>query len=55
MLARTRAIPRKYGTFPKKWAEHVRTKHVLTPEQFVRRSTALTAETFGINDRGVLR
>jgi len=46
--------PRKYGTFPKKWAEYVRAKQVLTPEQFVRQSSALTAETFGIQDRGVL-
>ena len=46
--------PRKYGTFPKKWAEYVREKKVLTPEAFVRQSSALTAETFGIKDRGVL-
>jgi len=46
--------PRKYGTFPKKWAEYVRGKKVLTPEQFVRQSSALTAETFGIKDRGVV-
>jgi len=46
--------PRKYGTFPKKWAEYVRGKKVLTPEAFVRQSSALTAETFGIKDRGVL-
>ena len=46
--------PRKYGTFPKKWAEYVREKKVLTPEQFVRQSSALTAETFGIRDRGFL-
>ena len=46
--------PRKYGTFPKKWAEYVRAKQVLTPEQFVRQSSALTAETFGIRDRGVV-
>jgi len=46
--------PRKYGTFPKKWAEYVRGKKVLTPEQFVRQSSSLTAETFGITDRGVL-
>jgi N-acyl-D-aspartate/D-glutamate deacylase len=46
--------PRKYGTFPKKWAEYVREKKVLTPEAFVHRSSALTAETFGIKDRGVL-
>ena len=46
--------PRKYGTFPKKWAEYVRGRKVLTPEQFVRQSSALTAETFGIKDRGVV-
>src|SRR5688500_10104284 len=46
--------PRKYGTFPKKWAEYVLAKKVLTPEAFVHRSSALTAETFGIKDRGVL-
>jgi len=46
--------PRKYGTFPKKWAEYVQAKKVLTPEAFVNRSSALTAETFGIKDRGVL-
>jgi N-acyl-D-aspartate/D-glutamate deacylase len=46
--------PRKYGTFPKKWSEYVLGKKVLTPEQFVRQSSALTAETFGIKDRGVL-
>jgi N-acyl-D-amino-acid deacylase len=46
--------PRKYGTFPKKWAEYVREKKVMTPEAFVRQSSALTAETFGIKDRGVI-
>ena len=46
--------PRKYGTFPKKWAEYVRGKKILTPEAFVHQSSALTAQTFGIKDRGVL-
>ena len=46
--------PRKYGTFPKKWADYVREKKILTPEEFVRRSSGLTAETFKIKDRGVL-
>ena len=46
--------PRKYGTFPKKWSEYVQTKKILTPEAFVRQSSGLTAETFGIKDRGVL-
>jgi N-acyl-D-aspartate/D-glutamate deacylase len=46
--------PRKYGTFPKKWAEYVKEKKVLTPEAFVHQSSALTAQTFGLRDRGVL-
>jgi N-acyl-D-aspartate/D-glutamate deacylase len=46
--------PRKYGTFAKKWSEYVQAKKVLTPEAFVRQSSALTAETFGIKNRGVL-
>jgi N-acyl-D-amino-acid deacylase len=46
--------PRKYGSFPKKWAEYVQAKKIMTPEAFVRQSSALTAETFGIKDRGVL-
>lgn len=46
--------PRKYGTFPKKWSEYVRGKKVLTPEQFVHQSSALTAQTFGIKDRGLI-
>ena len=46
--------PRKYGTFPKKWAEYVRRTKILTPEQFVRQSSSLTAQTFGIEGRGVL-
>jgi N-acyl-D-aspartate/D-glutamate deacylase len=46
--------PRKYGTFPKKWSEYVRGKKILTPEAFVHQSSQLTAQTFGIKDRGVL-
>ena len=46
--------PRKYGTFPKKWSEYVRGKKILTPEAFVHQSSQLTAQTFGIKDRGVI-
>jgi len=46
--------PRKYGTFPKKWSEYVRGKKILTPEAFVHQSSELTAQTFGIKDRGTL-
>ncbi|MEM6771818.1 MAG: amidohydrolase family protein, partial [Bacteroidota bacterium] len=51
----TNAHPRKYGTFPKKIREFVREKQVLSLGQMIRQSTQLTAETFGIPERGSLR
>src|SRR6476620_1705069 len=39
--------PRKYGTFPKIFAEYVRAKKVLTLQQAVERSSARTAKMFG--------
>jgi N-acyl-D-aspartate/D-glutamate deacylase len=47
--------PRKYGTFPLIWRKLVREDRVLTPQQFVRRSTGLTADIYGLKDRGYLR
>lgn len=47
--------PRKYGTFPLRWARFVRDDPVMTPAQFVRRSSAQTAEIFGVEQRGYLR
>jgi N-acyl-D-aspartate/D-glutamate deacylase len=46
--------PRKYGTFPKVLRDYVYTKHVLTLEQAVHRSSALTAQQLRIKDRGLL-
>ena len=46
--------PRKYGTFPKVLHDYVYTKHLLTIEQAVRRSSALTAQMLRIKDRGLL-
>ena len=46
--------PRKYGTFPKVLHDYVYTKHLLTVEQAVRRSSALTAQMLRIKDRGLL-
>lgn len=46
--------PRKYGTFPKLLREYVYTSHVLTLEQAVHRSSALTAAQLRIVDRGTL-
>ena len=46
--------PRKYGTFPRLLHEFVFTKHVLTLPQAIHRSSALTARTLRLPDRGVL-
>lgn len=46
--------PRKYGTFPKKLREYVFQRHVLTLPQAVHVSSALTAHTLGLEDRGTL-
>jgi len=46
--------PRKYGTFPRLLRQYVFTKHVLTLPQAVHRSSALTAATLRLPDRGVL-
>lgn len=47
--------PRVYGTFARKYDVYVRRRHVLTLRQFIDRSTALTADTFGLTGRGHLR
>ena len=46
--------PRKYATFPKKFKSYVFEQALLTTTEFVYRSTGLTAETFGLCDRGRL-
>lgn len=47
--------PRKYGTFPKKLREYVYNQKVISLEFAVRNSSALTAETFRIPERGLIR
>ena len=47
--------PRKYGTFPKKLHDYVMTSKVISLEFMVRNSSALTAETFRIPERGLIR
>jgi len=46
--------PRKYGTFPLAWTRFVTQGRLLTPEQYVRRSSGLVADTFEIEGRGYL-
>ncbi|HEY3740796.1 MAG TPA: D-aminoacylase [Bryobacteraceae bacterium] len=47
--------PRSYGTNSRVLAEYVRTRHVLTLEDAIRRMTSLPARTFSFHDRGQLR
>ena len=51
----TNAHPRKYGTFSKKIREYIVEKQTLTLEEMIRKSSALTAKTFGIQKRGKLQ
>jgi N-acyl-D-aspartate/D-glutamate deacylase len=47
--------PRLFGTFPRVLAHYVRKRGVLSVEEAVRRMTSLSAETFGITERGRIR
>src|SRR5436309_12961793 len=47
--------PRKYGTFPRKLREYVYTQKLVSLPFAVRNSSALTAETFRIPERGLIR
>lgn len=47
--------PRQYATFPKKYATYVKKNHVITMTGFIHRSTGLSAEILGLQQRGYLR
>jgi len=47
--------PRKYGTFPRKLREYVYNRKLIGLSFAVRNSSALTAETFRIPERGLIR
>jgi N-acyl-D-aspartate/D-glutamate deacylase len=47
--------PRKYGTFPRKLREYVYTEKLISLPFAIRNSSALTAETFRIPERGLVR
>ncbi len=47
--------PRGYASFPRQWTNYVVDQKVLTPVQFVHRSTGLPADTFHLTDRGYIR
>jgi N-acyl-D-aspartate/D-glutamate deacylase len=47
--------PRAFGSFARKYAEYVVRRRVVSLRDFIERSTRLTADTFGLADRGRLR
>lgn len=47
--------PRVYGSFARKYAKYVKADQVISLRDFVERSSSLTADTFGITNRGRLR
>ncbi|MFQ3622494.1 MAG: amidohydrolase family protein, partial [Acetobacteraceae bacterium] len=47
--------PRLWGTFPRVLGHYARELGLIPMEEAVRKMTGLTAETFGIRDRGVVR
>jgi N-acyl-D-amino-acid deacylase len=47
--------PRKYGTFPRKLRQYVYTEKLISLPFAIRNSSALTAETFRIPERGLVR
>ena len=55
VLARSKPHPRYYGTFPRVLGRYVREEKVLSLEEAVKKMTSVTAERFGLSDRGVIR
>ena len=51
----TNGHPRKYASFPRKYAKYANDRGVLTLGEFIHRSSALAADTFNLCDRGYLR
>jgi N-acyl-D-amino-acid deacylase len=47
--------PRGYASYPRLWENYVIDQRVLTPVQFVHRSTGLEADTFGLKGRGYIK
>lgn len=55
VLGQRKPHPRAYGTFPRVLGRYVRDKKVLTLEEAVRKMTSVTAERFGLLNRGLIR
>jgi N-acyl-D-amino-acid deacylase len=55
VLGARRVHPRNYGTFPRILGRYVREEKVLSLEEAVKKMTSISAERFGLADRGVVR
>jgi len=55
ILGERKAHPRSYGTFPRVLGHYGREEKVLSLEEAVKKMTSVTAERFGLTDRGVIR
>ena len=47
--------PRKFASFPEKYQQYVKENPVLTLVNFIHKSSALTASTFGVKRRGSIK
>ena len=47
--------PRAYASYPRLWTNYVVDQKVITPVQFVHRSTGLVADTLGLPGRGYIK
>jgi N-acyl-D-amino-acid deacylase len=54
-LGRGTPHPALYGSFPRVLGQYVREERLIPLEEAVRRMTSLSAERFGLEDRGLLR
>ena len=52
---RGRPHPRLFGTFPRVLGKYVRERGILSLPEAVRRMTSLSAETFGMQERGKIQ
>ena len=55
VLGQRKPHPRNFGTFPRVLGRYVREERVLGLEEAVKKMTSVTAERFGLTDRGVIR
>lgn len=51
----TNGHPRKYASFPQKYEQYVRDNPILRLEEFLHRSSALTAQTLNLENRGTIK